>query len=219
MLDNTILSNRSHYQGQTLLENILHEFQEWPKLITRQEKKIEWNKVFIVNLFEELTTKLPYKLSYHDREAGNISFEVCEKGTPYYAKVPLFKTEYIYPSKYSMEQLMEAFNNLDQRSKWDRNVASMQLVRKINRVELIKTNISPHPLDPQKRDIFEKKFGFSHRKGASGAADEIDNYFYHASLDSKEMKAECPETKEISRTHVYFGMQKFEIIRRPIKNK
>jgi len=35
VLDNTILSNRSHYQGQTLLENILHEFQDWPKLITR----------------------------------------------------------------------------------------------------------------------------------------------------------------------------------------
>ena len=109
VLDNTILSNRSHYQGQTLVENILHEFQEQPKLITRQEKKIEWNKIFIVNLFEELATKLPYKLSYNDRDAGNIYFEICEKGTPYYSKIPLFKTEYIYPSKYNMEQLVEAF--------------------------------------------------------------------------------------------------------------
>lgn len=95
----------------------------------------------------------------------------------------------------------------------------MQLVRKINRVELIKTKIKPHPLDPQKRDIFEKKFGFSHRKNANGSADEIDNYFWASSMDSKEMRAECPETKDVSRTHVYFGMQKFEIIRRPIKNK
>ena len=119
-------------------------------------------------------------------------------------------------------------------------MASKLLVRKIGRVELMKVSLKPHKLAPQKRDIFEKKFGWcyrppvnpdsrdfnqsiisneSPRKNYSTRSDQIENYFYFTSMDSKESKLECPDEPDTVRTHVYFGMHKFEFITRLKKNQ
>ena len=36
-------------------------------------------------------------------------------------------------------------------------------------------------------------------------------------MDSKESKLECPEQKDQIRTHITFGMHKFEIIKREVE--
>lgn len=118
-------------------------------------------------------------------------------------------------------------------------MASKQFVRKIGRVELMKVSMKPHKLAPQKRDIFEKKFGWCFRppvnhsdfnqsiisnesprkqNNFSARSDQIENYFFFSSMDSKESKLECPEEPDTVRTHVYFGMHKFEFITRLKKN-
>ena len=42
----------------------------------------------------------------------------------------------------------------------------------------------------------------------------LENYFYFSSMDSKEYKIECPEEPNTVRTHITFGMHKFELIKR-----
>jgi hypothetical protein len=94
----------------------------------------------------------------------------------------------------------------------------------------MKVSLKPHTLAPQKRDIFEKKFGFAYRPPVDTPnqsfdspvkvrSDQIENYFFFSSMDSKESKLECPEEKDTVRTHVYFGMHKFETITRLRKNQ
>ena len=161
---------------------------------------------------------------------------INEKGTPMYNKIPLMKTEYIFDSRFSMESVVQAIHNSDMRMQWDSIMASKEFVRKVGRVELMKVSLKPHKLAPQKRDIFEKKFGWCYRpplnhdrsdvnqsiasdasprkQNLSARSDQIENYFFFSSMDSKESKIECPEEPDTVRTHVYFGMHKFEFITR-----
>lgn len=106
----------------------------------------------------------------------------------------------------------------------------------------MKVALKPHKLAPQKRDIFEKKFGFCFRpplnhdrsdinqsihsdasprkhNNLSARSDLVENYFYMSSMDSKESKLECPEEPDTVRTHIYFGMHKFEFITRLKQNQ
>ena len=124
-----------------------------------------------------------------------------------------------------MEQLVHAIHNSDMRVKWDNNLKSQTLIKKINRIELIHIMNQPHILASQKRDIFEKKFGFAYRPivksnddsgGFQIQSDMMENYFFFSSLDDKEIEKECPIPKDTIRTHFYFGMHKFEIIKRPL---
>ena len=48
----------------------------------------------------------------------------------------------------------------------------------------------------------------------SARSDQLENFFYFSSMDSKDSKLECPEVKDTVRTHVFFGMHKFEIVSR-----
>ena len=96
-------------------------------------------------MYDDKTQKK--KPEYEPGFESNIQLWISENGSPYFKKVPLFKTEYIYPSKFSVDQIIQAIHSPDLRCKWDRNVESKTLVRKVNRVELIHTVIKPHPLD------------------------------------------------------------------------
>ena len=43
-------------------------------------------------------------------------------------------------------------------------------------------------------------------------SDMIEYYFYFTSLDDKTISEECPLAKDCIRTHIYFGMHKFEVV-------
>lgn len=127
----------------------------------------------------------------------------------------------------------------DQRLKWDQNIESKKLIRRINRVELVNITIRQHKLDSQKRDTYEKKFSWfnrpivnhdlnntldlqnnpensflSSRSQQTFDKEKLETFFFYSSMDSKESKLECPEVEGTTRTHVIFGMDKFEIIKR-----
>lgn len=42
--------------------------------------------------------------------------------------------------------------------------------------------------------------------------DQIENYFFFSSMDHPDALKECPLVKNFTRTHVHFGMHKFEYI-------
>jgi hypothetical protein len=65
----------------------------------------------------------------------------------------------------------------------------------------------------QKRDIFFKQYGFSMRTPSLlQKEDQICTYFYYTSMDSADSKAICPEQVGVERTHLYFGMSKYEYV-------
>lgn len=60
-----------------------------------------------------------------------------QKGTPKMKYQPMFKTEYIFDSKYSMNLIIKAVHNPEMRKKWDTNLEQIKVVNKINRVHLV----------------------------------------------------------------------------------
>ena len=54
-------------------------------------------------------------------------------------------------------------HNPKMKKKWDKKIASIEILRKIGRVSLMHAEYTVHPLDGVKRDSFEKKIGFSVR--------------------------------------------------------
>lgn len=113
---------------------------------------------------------------------------------------------------------MEALQS-HHRLKWDKNIEKMQSVHKLGKVNLIQQVIKPHPLMSQKRDMFYKQIGFAHRATDFPVKDHsVSNYFYFSSMDSKDSETLCPVETDVSRTHVFFGMQKFETVTLPIKS-
>ena len=89
----------------------------------------------------------------------------------------------------TMEQVVNAVHHPQLRLKWDKNIESISLVKKVSRVQLIHTVNRQNQLESVKRDMFEKKFGFSYRppvheeeKGLS-IHDQVTNFFFASSLD------------------------------------
>ena len=80
-----------------------------------------------------------------------------------YKYCPLFKTEYIFDPSIKIEKVIQAMHNSNTRVQWDKNVESITSISKIDRIELLKITNTTHKLISSKRDMFEKKFGFSHR--------------------------------------------------------
>ena len=62
-----------------------------------------------------------------------------------------------------MEQVIQALHDPIQRCKWDSNIDKMHELRNVQRVQVIQTINKPHFLESTVRDMFEKKFGFTHR--------------------------------------------------------
>ena len=107
----------------------------------------------------------------------------------------------------------------EQRLKWDPNIESKKLIRRVNRVDLVNITLRQHKLDSQKRDTFEKKFSWFNRPVVTHDLnntldlrgnpehsflssrsnqqtfdkERLENYFFYSSMDSKESKLECPE--------------------------
>ena len=76
---------------------------------------------------------------------------------------PLFMTEYTFAVGIKMDQIVAALHNSSIRSKWDSHIVSIKSIKKVDRIELLHILNAPHKLINTKRDMFEKKFGFSHR--------------------------------------------------------
>lgn len=196
-------------------------------MISKHERKIEWTKQGLIKLFDEVNS-LKMKTSVN---SDDIKLHFCDKGTPINKFVPLIKTEFVYPPQYSMDAIIRALHNYEERIKWDSNLLKKSVVKKMNRVEIIHEILKPHALANQKRDILEKKIGFPYRPMLDGpetpndsfhhsnsfraSANSVENYFYFSSMDSKESKDLCPAEPDVVRTQVYFGMHKFEFIQIP----
>ena len=207
--------------------NTLKEFKNYGSLlISKHEKKIEWTKQGLIKLFDEVNT-LKMKTSVNTDE---IKLHFHDKGTPINKFVPLIKTEFVYSPQFSMDQVIRALHNYDERVKWDSNLLKKYVVKKMNRVEIVHEILKPHAIANQKRDILEKKIGFPYRPMMDGpetpsdsfhstsfraSANSVENYFFFSSMDSKESRDLLPAEPDVVRTHVYFGMHKFEFIQVP----
>lgn len=146
--------------------------------------------------------------------------------------MPLFKTEYYFDSHIKLEDVMKALHDSDSRKMWDPHFDEGVAVRTAGRVELTQIKLKSHTLDPQLRDVYEKKFNWvqnseinydldqtvetqdSFDKLNSSRAEQEQKFVYFSSVPSKDSK-ECPDVKGVVRIHTYFGMHKFEIIKKP----
>mmetsp|Transcript_23014 Transcript_23014/g.35587 ORF Transcript_23014/g.35587 Transcript_23014/m.35587 type:complete len:130 (-) Transcript_23014:326-715(-) len=100
---------------------------------------------------------------------------LSEKGTPSVRTSPMFKTEYYFPAKFSMDSIVDALHSSEKRLLWDKNLHNQRVVRRNHRVELIHIQQKSHSLMPQKRDIYEKKIGFTYRPPASTSSQGMSN--------------------------------------------
>ena len=66
-----------------------------------------------------------------------------------YKYCPLFKTEYIFDPSIKIDKVIQAMHNSDVRVKWDKNVESIQSIKKVDRVELLKITNASHKLISQ----------------------------------------------------------------------
>ena len=63
-----------------------------------------------------------------------------------YKYCPLFKTEYIFDPSIKIDKVIQAMHNSGVRVKWDKNVESIQSIKKVDRVELLKITNASHKL-------------------------------------------------------------------------
>lgn len=170
MLNDTLLSARSSTAPHG---NVLHEFVSEPRLIAKHEKKYEWTKQGIMALYDNLNNIKTYN-SLLD-EPG-CKFWINEKGYQYFKFFPLFKSEYLFDKRYTMDQVIQAVHDPIRRAKWDKNVDEVRTIRTVGRVQLVQSLHTPHFLESIVRDMFEKKFGFTHRPPiASRFDDQVSN--------------------------------------------
>ena len=134
---------------------------------------------------------------------------MADKGIPLNTKLPLFKTEYFFASDIQMDDLIGALHDNDVRKKWDTNFDGATVVKTSGRVELTHIKLKSHVLDPQLRDVFEKKFRWANvsnkkeesNKEALETQDSSDSqiaandqkFVYFSTVPSKENKDLCPE--------------------------
>ena len=76
---------------------------------------------------------------------------------------PLYRTEYVFEPHLKMEQIINAVHNTKFRVKWDDHIDHHKTIKKLGRVALIHETFKPVALEGIKRDMFVKKFGFTHR--------------------------------------------------------
>lgn len=139
--------------------NRFAEFDQDPKIIMRCEKKYDWNKQYLMRIFEDISQIPTYKVV---QDTPGVKIWLNEKGTPFYNKIPMIKTIYTFDPKYKMKDIVGAIHT-EQRLKWDQNIESKKLIRRVNRVDLVNITLRQHKLDSQKRDTFEKKFSWFNR--------------------------------------------------------
>lgn len=90
-----MMSNRSlnHSNSKMSVSNRFGEFDQEPKLILRQEKSFDWSKDYLMKMFDEVNHLETYK---NQLNTPNIKLWINEKGTPFYNKMPLIKTIYVF---------------------------------------------------------------------------------------------------------------------------
>lgn len=71
-----------------------------------------------------------------------------------------------------MDQVIQAVHDPIRRAKWDKNIDQVRIIRNINRVQILHTIHTPHFLESVVRDMFEKKFGFTHRPPVTSRFDD-----------------------------------------------
>ena len=105
-----MMSGRSGYNSGSMMsiQNKFGEFDQEPKLILRQEKKYEWSKEFLMKTFDDINNLETYKNHLND---PNVKLWLNEKGTPFYNKMPLIKTVYIFDPKLSLNQVVRAIHS------------------------------------------------------------------------------------------------------------
>ena len=107
---------------------------------------------------------------------SNSFFNIQQKGYHYFKYFPLFKTEYLFDSKFTMDQVIQACHDPQRRVKWDKNIDKIKILRKVNRVQILHTVNTPHILENTVRDMYEKKVGFTYRPPVtSRIEDQISN--------------------------------------------
>ena len=60
---------------------------------------------------------------------------------------PLLRTEYIFPKRFTMEQVINAIHDPTRRIIWDKNIEEIKNIRKVNRIQLVQMNYASHVLD------------------------------------------------------------------------
>lgn len=69
----------------------------------------------------------------------------------------------MFHAKFKMEEIINALHNTKCRLEWDDFIEKHQTVKKLGRVALIHETFKPVAFEGVQRDMFVKKFGFTHR--------------------------------------------------------
>jgi len=94
------LTNKSNISNHRAIANKLIEFSENQQLLlSKHEKKIEWSKQAIVDLFEQ-ANNMAFKYSLDD---DTIKVSICDKGSPTWKYCPLIKTELVFEPGVTMD--------------------------------------------------------------------------------------------------------------------
>lgn len=126
----SIMSSTSRRPQGNLLNEIINE----PKLCLPSERKHDWSKKGVINLFDEVANLETLKL-HTDRRDVKIFFS--EKGSRFQKFLPVIKTEMYFPASIGLEKVINAFHNPKQRVMWDHNLESYSTIRKLGRIALI----------------------------------------------------------------------------------
>ena len=102
------------------INNRFQEFDQDPKIIMRSEKKYQWNKQYLMRIFDEISQIHTFKIV---QDTPEVKMWINEKGTPFYNKMPIVKTVYTFDPKFQMKDIVGAIHT-EERLKWDPNIAS-----------------------------------------------------------------------------------------------
>jgi hypothetical protein len=104
--DSELNSKRSNATISTGVNNSLNEFSEYQTLlINKVEKKNEWSKIALANLFEANQQLKTYKTLLNE---PNVKVEFNEKGSTLWKYCPVIKTEFLFDPKWKVEHILFA---------------------------------------------------------------------------------------------------------------
>ena len=100
-----------------------------------------------------------YKTLVQDPE-GRFNLQVSEKGTEFNSKIPCFKTEYYFDSKFLVFEVGNCLHDQLQRAKWDQNIQQSIVDKEKNRLQVLYIRNKAATIGIQARDFYEKKLRF-----------------------------------------------------------